>query len=311
VVVLDARDGAVLAMVSAPGFDPQTVAEQWPSLQQAEGSPLLNRAASGRYTPGSAFKPVTMAAALERGVAQPETTFRDPGSIIVRNTRITNFEGQPCGTVSFTDALARSCNVVFITVGLRTGGEALLASARAFGFDRAPEFELPAEASHLPPSDEVRGEGAGQMAFGQGSLAVTPLHMALLAATIARGGEAVEPYLVREVRTADGGVVRAHAPRPARRAIDAGIAAIIRDAMIAVVRRGTGGGAALPDVQVAGKTGTATVPRGPSHAWFIGFAPAEAPRLAIAVVIEHGGVGGRVAAPAAGRVLRQALQIVE
>lgn len=311
VVVLDPRDGAVLAMVSAPGFDPQTVEEQWPTLQQAEGSPLLNRAAGGRYTPGSAFKIVTMAAALATGTARPETTFRDPGSIVVRNTRITNFEGQPCGTVTFIDALARSCNVVFITVGLRTGGEALLAQARAFGFDRAPDFELPAAAGHLPPREEVQGEGAGQMAFGQGSLAVTPLQMALMAAAIARGGEAVDPYLVREIRDPDGSVVRAHTAGSHRRAVDARIAAIIREGMVAVVQRGTGRGAALPNAQVAGKTGTATVPQGEPHAWFIGFAPAGAPRVAIAIVVEHGGIGGRVAAPIARRVLQRALQIVE
>ncbi|MGH2398395.1 MAG: FtsW/RodA/SpoVE family cell cycle protein, partial [bacterium] len=311
VVAIDPRDGAVLAMVSQPGYDPHAIEAQWPALQDAPGSPLLNRATSGEYIPGSAFKVVTMAAALARGIVRPESTFHDPGSIVIRNTRITNFEGQPCGTVTFTEALARSCNVVFITVGLRTGGDGLLEYARAFHFGRAPRFDLPTADGHLPPSSELEGEGAGQMAFGQGSVLVTPLQMALAAAAIARGGESVQPYLVREVRGSDGTVVSTHQRGRTQRVIDASIAQMVQRAMILVVQEGTGRGAALPGAQVAGKTGTATVPQGESHAWFIGFAPAEAPRVVVAVVVEHGGIGGRVAAPIARLVLQEALGIVE
>lgn len=311
IIVLDPRDGAVLAMVSEPRFDPYNIDARWPSLQRAPQSPLLDRATSGQYPPGSAFKVVTMAAALGRGAARPETTFHDPGFIIIRNTRITNFEGQACGTVSFVDALVRSCNVVFINVGIRTGGDALREYSKAFGLGRAPRFELPAAAGRLPPSQEVRGNGAGQMAFGQGSLLVTPLQMALVAATIARGGETVAPYLVREIRADDGTLIARHTAAESRRAIDPRVAQILQQAMVEVVRRGTGRAAALPGVKVAGKTGTATVPEGQSHAWFIGFAPAEQPRVAFAVVIEHGGIGGRDAAPIARKVLQHALKIVE
>ena len=155
----------------------------------------------------------------------------------------------------------------------------------------------------------MRGDGVAQMAFGQGSLTVSPLQMALVA-TFARRGTMPVPYLVREVRTPGGQIIEQHRPVSGRSVIATATAEVVTEAMIEVVRRGTGRAARLPRVVVAGKTGTATAPVGRSHAWFIGFAPANAPRVAVAVVVEHGGVGGQHAAPVARCVLQAALAAV-
>ncbi len=311
VVVLDPRTGAILALASAPSFDPNDVDAEWDALREASGGPLVNRALQGQYPPGSAFKVITMAAALSRGVVSPTSVFADPGFIVVGKTRITNFEERACGSITVFSALVHSCNVVFIKVGMRLGGDALLQAARGFGLGEAASLELPTTGGHLPPSDEVRGGGVAQMAFGQGSLAVSPLQMALVAATFARRGTMPVPYLVREIRTPDGEVVEQRRASSAKSVIATVTAEVVTDAMIEVVRRGTGWAARLPRVVVAGKTGTATVPGGRSHAWFIGFAPAHAPRVAVAVVLEHGGIGGQDAAPLARRVLQAALTAVD
>ncbi len=310
VVVLDPRTGAILALVSAPSFDPNDVDADWDALRETGGGPLLNRALQGQYPPGSAFKVVTLAAALSRGIISPHSVVNDPGFIIIGKTRITNFEGRACGSVTVFSALVHSCNVAFIKVGMHLGGVALLEAARRFGFGEAASLEVPATAGHLPPSKEVRGNGVAQMAFGQGSLAVSPLQMALVAATFARRGTIPVPYLVREVRTPDGEIIEQRRAVSGRSVIATTTAEDVTEAMIQVVRRGTGRAAWLPRVVVAGKTGTATVPAGRSHAWFIGFAPAEDPRVAVAVVLEHGGVGGQDAAPVARRVLQAALAAV-
>lgn len=311
VVVLDVRDGAVLAMTSRPSFDPNELESEWETLRQARGAPLLNRALHGLYPPGSTFKVVTMAAALSRGAAEPDTVFSCPGFIVLRGQRITNYEGRAHGQVTVREALVRSCNVAFIQLGLQTGGETLREVSAAFGLGTAPRFEVISAAGHLPPPREVAGDGVGQMAFGQGSLLVSPLQMALVAATIARDGQRPQAYLVREIRTYEGRTVERRAAPGAVRILATEITSIIQDAMVDAVRRGTGRGAAIPGVEVAGKTGTATVEGGRSHAWFIAFAPADAPRVAVSVVLEHGGLGGRDAAPVARRVLQTALDVVK
>ncbi|MDR7458801.1 MAG: penicillin-binding transpeptidase domain-containing protein, partial [Armatimonadota bacterium] len=176
----------------------------------------------------------------------------------------------------------------------------------ALGVGRAPAYDLPAAAGHLPSLRELAGEGVGQAAFGQGSLLVSPLQMALVSAAVGNGGVLYRPFLVAARRRPDGRVVWRAQPQ-GRRVLDAQTAALVARAMVEVVRRGTGRAAALPGVVVAGKTGTADAPGGAPHAWFIAFAPAEAPRVAVAVVVERGGAGGAVAAPVAAQVVRAAL----
>ncbi|MDR5708413.1 MAG: penicillin-binding transpeptidase domain-containing protein [Armatimonadota bacterium] len=310
VVALDPRDGALLAMVSAPSFDPNLLEQNWAVLRQDPARPLLNRATHGLYPPGSTFKVVTMAAALSRRAADPDTRFFCPGFVLVRGRPILDFGGRAHGSLTLWEALVWSCNVTFFQLGMRVGGSILREFAAAFGLGEAPAFELPSEAGHLPDPEEVAGDGVAQLSFGQGSLLVTPLQMALLTAVLARGGVRIRPYTVAQVRTAEGEVVERHRAKSGERILAEEVARVLRDTMVEAVAYGTGRAAALPGVAVAGKTGTATASGGPPHAWFIGFAPAYQPRVVVAVVVERAGTGGRVAAPVAREVLRRALERV-
>lgn len=306
VVVIEPRTGAVLALASRPSVDPNAVEDRWSQFAADPAAPLVNRATAGQYPPGSSFKVVTMAAALSSGAVTPRTTFRCPGFIVIRGKRITDLEGRAHGIVDVMQALVRSCNVAFIQIGLRAGGDALFETARALGIGTAPWFDLTSATGHLPSRAEMAGDGVAQAAFGQGSLAVTPLQMALVAAAFANGGELPRPYLVAQVRTYQGRILQQAEP-DRRRVLPPAVARTVAGGMVEVVRRGTGRAAAIRGVEVAGKTGTAENPAGAPHAWFIGFAPARAPRVAIAVVVEHGGIGGEIAAPIARRVLEAAL----
>ncbi len=307
VVVLDPTTGGVIALASLPDFAPDTVDAQWSQLAKDSSAPLLDRATQGQYPPGSAFKPITLAAALAAGRVTDTTSFDCPGSIAVGGAAIFDFDRNGHGHVALPQAFALSCNVSFVQVGLRTGADAVVAMARTFGFGRAPRFELPAAAGHLPDPGRLGLRGLAQISFGQGQLLVTPLQMALLAATVANGGVAMEPMLVAQMRAPDGRVLRSSGPRRPRQAIPATLAAHIGQYMQGVVQSGTGTAAQIQGTAVAGKTGTAENPHGRTHAWFIGFAPASRPTVAVAVVLENAGVGGEVAAPMARDVLQAAL----
>lgn len=307
IVVLDPATGAVIALASLPDFAPEAVDAQWGQLTNDSSAPLLARATQGQYPPGSAFKPVTLAAGLASGRVTDATTFDCSGSISVAGATITDFEGRAHGHIALPQAFMQSCNVSFVQVGLRTGADAIIAMARAFGLGRAPRLDLPAAAGHLPDPGRLGLRGLAQISFGQGELLVTPLQMALMAATIADRGIARDPLLVTQVRAPDGQIVISYAPRGSRQAIAPDLAAHIGQFMQGVVQSGTGTAAQIHGIAVAGKTGTAENPHGRTHAWFIGFAPAVRPAVTVAVVLENGGVGGEVAAPVAHDVIQAAL----
>ncbi|HKN40708.1 MAG TPA: penicillin-binding transpeptidase domain-containing protein, partial [Acidimicrobiia bacterium] len=220
-----------------------------------------------------------------------------------------------CGG-TMADSFRQSCNTTFGQIGLDLG-EKLVAGMKSFGITEDVPFDLPAARSGGPAagSFEHNKPSFANAAIGQGDIAVTPLQMALVAGAIANGGMLMKPHVVREIRDADGRVIRRIGPDEWKRAVSPTTAAAVTQLMIDVVKRGTGTAAAVPGYTVAGKTGTAEAPGGPPHAWFIGFAPAEAPRFAIAVIVERGGdlgdeaTGGRVAAPVAGKVLAKLLAL--
>ncbi len=307
VVALDPRTGAVLALLSRPSFDPAAVDARWDAITHDAASPLLDRATQGQYPPGSSFKPVTLAAALGSGRVTQQTTVDCPETITVAGAVIGNFERERYGRLTVPQAFAYSCNTAFVQIGLMTGADAIVGAARAFGLGRAPRFDLPAAPGHLPNPRTLGQRGLAQMSFGQWTLLVTPLQMALVASAIANHGVAMQPFILSQVRTPDGRILASYAQRGSREAIPAGLAAQLARDMIGVVRSGTGTTAQIPAVQVAGKTGTAENPHGTTHAWFIAFAPAERPVIAVAVLLENAGVGGVVAAPAARQVLVAAL----
>ena len=335
VVVVEPATGAVVAMWSNPSYDPTPLAahssgqvqQAFEALNADPAKPMLARAYRERYPPGSTFKVVTAATALETGVATPETRFPAlRGLDLPQSDRVLrNFGGSSCGG-TLVESFRRSCNTTFARLGLDLG-ERLVEGMADFGIGEDVPFDLPEARSGGPAAGTfARNQPSfANAAIGQGDVAVTPVQMAMVAAAIANNGVLMEPRVAREVRDPDGGVVRRLEPKEWKRAVSPATAATVGRMMVDVVQAGTGRAAAVPGVQVAGKTGTAQAPGGPPHAWFIGYAPAGtpgaapgtpgAPRLAVAVIVERGGdlgdeaTGGRVAAPVAGQVLAALLAL--
>jgi peptidoglycan glycosyltransferase len=306
-VVLDPRTGAVLAMASVPSYDPNHFDREFPSLQHDPESPLLDRALDGLYPPGSTFKIFTASAALDSGTVTMQSHFEDPGYYLIGNFRLHDNESEATGYASLTTAFALSSNVDFAQIALRMGTGTFYDYLARWGIGDSLDFQLPASTAGYPPKDTIVPGELAQMGFGQGALLMTPMQMALIGSTVANAGAEPRPYIVRQI-VRDGTVASVYAAGTLANPVSAQTAANVTKMMIAVVQRGTGTSAALPNVTVAGKTGTATNPLGASHAWFVCFAPAQNPRVAVAIVVENVGYGATYAAPIARAVLQTALR---
>jgi peptidoglycan glycosyltransferase len=311
VVALDPKTGEILAMASSPSFDPNDIDDNYPELLSATDAPLINRATQSLYPPGSVFKVITAAAALEAGVS-PEQHFFDSGAYELPGYTVNNFEGKDYGEVTFTRALAYSINVVFAKIAVEIlGGEALTEMALDFGFgDPYDDFTLPVSGSSvnsLPPDEWTTGTLA-QTAFGQGEVQSNAFQMALVSAAISNDGRLVEPRLVREVRSPDGIILDKAAPSIRRQAIPPGTAATLNGMMQEVVIQGGFTEAQIEGMKVAGKTGTAESGNGLPHSWWITFAPADDPEIAMCVMIENGGRADRGALPVAARLMQAYLE---
>jgi peptidoglycan glycosyltransferase len=331
VVALDPQSGEVRAMWSNPSYDPNPLAsfESQESKQfrnsldpNSPTSPLVSKVTLRGYPPGSTFKVVTAAAALESGRFRPSSTFPDPEALDLPLTDDTlqNFTKTVCesgGTISLARALVISCDTTFAMLGLQIPDE-LKSTAEDFGFNDIIPFDLVTGESAFPevPDDEepVRAFAG----IGQGDVVATPLQMALVAAAVANGGDVPRPRLVREVTDASGGIVERFSPETIGTAMSSNTASELRNLMVDVVQEGTGTAAQIPDIAVAGKTGTAQSVEGAApHAWFICFAPADDPQLAVAVIVENGGslgseaTGGEVAAPIAKAILERDRELRE
>ncbi len=326
VVAMDPRTGAVLAMASNPSYDPARLSSFEPAdirayneqLNTAPDEPLLNRAISQTYPPGSTFKVITAAAALASGEVQPDTQLPSPPELDLPQTsaNLRNFGGGTCGgnTITLADALRISCNTAFAALGLELGEQQLREQAQAFGFGQ-DDLRVPTTvATSVFPSD-ISPPSLAQSAIGQFEVRVTPLQMAMVAAGIANGGEVMKPYLVKEVQAPDLSRLDVAEPEVYKQAVSGDVADQLTSMMRLVVERGSATNAQIPDVAVAGKTGTAqNAPGANPHAWFIGFAPAEDPTVAVAVIVENGGdagaeaTGGKLAAPIARDVMRAVLR---
>ena len=311
VVALDPKTGEILAMASSPSFDPNDIDDNYPELLSATDAPLINRATQSLYPPGSVFKVITAAAALEAGVS-PEQHFFDSGAYELPGYTVNNFEGKDYGEVTFTRALAYSINVVFAKIAVEIlGGEALTEMALDFGFgDPYDDFTLPVSGSSvnsLPPDEWTTGTLA-QTAFGQGEVQSNAFQMALVSAAISNDGRLVEPRLVREVRSPDGIILDKAAPSIRRQAIPPGTAATLNGMMQKVVIQGGFTEAQIEGMKVAGKTGTAESGNGLPHSWWITFAPADDPEIAMCVMIENGGRADRGALPVAARLMQAYLE---
>ncbi|MDQ3940979.1 MAG: penicillin-binding transpeptidase domain-containing protein, partial [Actinomycetota bacterium] len=323
VVALDPNTGEVRAMWSNPSFDPTPLASHsgaeqkraWDALEpESPESPLLDLATSRGYPPGSTFKVVTTAAALESGRFQPDTTFEDPDQLELPQTdeTLTNFTNAACtgtGSIDLFRALQISCDTTFAKIGLEIPGE-VHDTAEGFAFNRSIPFDVRTEPSSYPVIGDDRLPARAFAAIGQQDVVATPLQMALVAAAVANGGDVPRPRLVREIIDNSGGIVERFSPEVLSEAMSEETAADVTAMMIAAVEAGTGTAAQIPGVAVAGKTGTAQTVEGENpHTWFICFAPADDPQLAVAVIVENGGefgseaTGGAVAAPIAKAIL--------
>ncbi|HYO04495.1 MAG TPA: D,D-transpeptidase PbpA [Mycobacterium sp.] len=327
VVALEPSTGKILGMVSSPSYDPNLLAshdgnvqsDAWQQLRDDPESPLVNRAISETYPPGSTFKVITTAAALANGAtADSKVTAAARIPLPDSTATLENYGGSTCGndpTTTLRTAFAKSCNTAFVDLGIRTGADALRNTAQAFGLDSAPPpIPLQVAESTVGPIDDKAA--LGMSSIGQKDVALTPLQNAMIAATVANGGVTMQPYLVEDLKGPDLGNISSTSPRQLRRAVSSQVATTLTDLMIDAeqVTQQTG---AIAGVQIASKTGTAehgSDPRNtPPHAWYIAFAPAKAPKVAIAVLVENGGdrlsaTGGALAAPIGRATIAAALR---
>ena len=325
VVALNPRTGEVLAMASTPSFDPNLLASHDPNevtdnydrLRKDPDDPLLNRATQQIYPPGSLFKVVVAAAALESGKYQPDTVIPAPASLDLPDTSasINNYDNLPClgGSVTLQEALAISCNTAFARIGMDLGDDALRKQAEAFGFNESLEIPLPVVPSVYP--EDLDAPQTALSAIGQFNVRATATQMAMVGAGVANDGVLMAPYLVAEERAPDLASLSTTEPEVLSRPLSSSAADQLAEMMVSVVTSGTGTEAQIDGFTVAGKTGTAQDGSvRPPHVWFLAFAPAEDPQVAVAVIVENGGVlgeeatGGAVAAPIAKAVMEAVLQ---
>ncbi len=340
IVALDVNSGAVLAMVSTPVFDPNVFArgvtsEEWRTLTTDRLHPLNNRAIQGQYPPGSTFKIVLTVAALEEGAIQPDTHLSCNGSMAFGNRVFRDWKKEGHGSVDLHRGLVQSCDVYYYQVGQRLGVDRIARYARALGLGEKTGIALDDEKPGLIPDSEWKMRRYGQpwfpgetpsISIGQGYVTVTPLQMANMMATVANGGTLYRPWFVRKVESLDGAVIREYGPEEIRTIpLKESTLQNLRTALADVVNsgEGTGGAAKSQIVRIAGKTGTAQVVEMKGnivksenlaylirdHAWFVAYAPAEKPEIAVVVLVEHGGHGATAAAPLAKKVIEKYLSV--
>ena len=331
VVALKPSTGEVLAMVSLPTYDPnklashdlRSVTQTFDRLENDPTEPLLNRAIQTRLPPGSTFKVVTAAAAIEKGLYKAEDdvpggdTYQLP--LTSGPTGLIDNEGRSCGAngtqIPFTQAMEQSCNTSFAQIAGQVGADDMLETAQGFGFNSHYLEDLSPQAESVFP-DEVDDAQLGQTGFGQFDVSATPLQMAMVAAGLANGGIVMKPYLVDERQSADLDVLDKTEPQELSRAVSPTTASEVTKLMVATVDNGTASPAAIPGISVAGKTGTAQAgeeDRSP-YAWFISYAPADNPEVAVAVMIQNADIprdeiaGGQLGGPIAKAVMEAVIK---
>ena len=313
IAAINPKTGEVLALVSKPDYNPdeKSLETHWQDMAESEDSPFLPRATRGLYAPGSTYKVATAALAVENGLA--DEIFEDKGKVVIDGKVFSNDNEQAHGKIGLADALTLSSNVVYSQLGVKLGENKLRDMASRMGLNREIPFDIPL-AKSLFSYDQMGKTDMAAVGIGQGKLLVSPLQMALIASAIANKGIMMEPMLVNKVSSLKGTVIRENKPAELSRVMDEETAEAVGQMMQQVVEKGTGKNAAVKGVKVAGKTGTAenelsAKEKNKAHAWFIGYAPAEDPVIAIAVVLEYEGrSGGSVAAPIAGKMMGEYLK---
>lgn len=309
VVVIAPKTGEILALVSKPSFDPNSIDEDWRQISSKLDSPLLNRAVQGMYPPGSIIKTMVAEAAISEKISSLKSVFICEGALKVgRDYTLPEANGKAHGKINLEEALAVSCNVTFGKIALELGSSRMAKTIERYGFQKAIGSEFQETGSRVPDFGKLTDGELAQTGIGQGPLLTTPMRMAMLAAAYANRGAILKPYMVSRVVSPEGSIGKEFSPEIWLKPVQPAISDIIGNMMETVVAEGTGTRAYIKGIRVAGKTGTAENAQGQPHAWFIGFAPANNPEVAIAVIVENAGAGGAMAAPIARQVILEALR---
>lgn len=304
VVAIVPKTGEVLCLWSNPTFDPHeaAMAESFADLSQSDEAPFVGRANQGLYPPGSTFKIITAVAALEAGCAENIT---DEGSVVIDGYEVKNYDGKKLGETDIKQGFAKSSNVMFASYGVAVGEDKLKEVAKRFGIGEEIPFDIPSSKSLFNYENTMGQTDLAACGIGQGKLLVTPLNMALVAAGIANDGVIMSPYIVESAQYDSGRQIYSRAPKAWKTAVSKEIADIVEEYMIECVATGTGTGAQIESVTVAGKTGTAENERtGKEHAWFVCYAPAENPEIALCVMQEYTGKTGSSCTPIARELIK-------
>ena len=319
IVVIDPRNGEILGLVSRPDFDPNIFtrpisSEAWSELNSGQHSVFTNRIIHGQYPPASTFKLVVAAAALEEGLIGTNDLFVCKGSYQVGNRAFRCWKRKGHGAVNITEGIVQSCDIFFYQLGQRVGVEKMAHYARKLGLGSPTGIDIPGEKAGLIPTPRWKRDrfrtgwypgDTVNMSIGQGYVLTTPIQMANAFCAIANGGTLYKLHLLDAILTPEGKLIEKTVPQIIGQLdLKPQTKKILREAFTSVVSRGTGRRAKVEGIDVAGKTGTSENPHGADHAWFIGFAPADSPRICVAVLLENAGQGGSVAAPICGKIIK-------
>ncbi|MEG0370996.1 MAG: penicillin-binding transpeptidase domain-containing protein [Clostridium sp.] len=310
VVAINPKTGEVLASVSTPTFDPQNIEKNFKKYNRDEkNTPLINRATQGYYPPGSVFKIVTAAAAYEHVPSIAESIITCNGKLEFGKYILKDYGSTSHGSISMGEAIKKSCNYFFGQLGVEIGSKNLVSTAEKFMFNKSiPEdlgkYTIPIKTGSIKIEDEKNKSFIAQDAIGQHNVVANPMQMAMVASAVANDGKLMAPYIVREVRDRTGKTIDKPKPNLLSETMSGNTANELTKFMVSVVKGGTGTNAKVSGVEVAGKTGSAQdESKDATHSWFIGFAPANNPKIAIAIIVENGGLGGKRAASIAQKVL--------
>lgn len=309
IVAMNPKTGEVLATVSKPDYNPNNLIDDWDRLVEDERSPLLNRSLIGLYPPGSIYKLIIAASMLEN--PDIDDNYNCTGTITVDGYTLADANKIGHGFLDLKRSVIVSCNTNFARMGVELGGKNITRISKRFLMGGKLGGDMPMAESRYPYGENLNPVDLATIAIGQGKLLVTPVHMAAVVSVFANDGAMAAPYIVGKVKNADGMVIDL-AKNESTQIISDAVANEITDMMVSAVREGTGKNARVYGVNVAGKTGTAQNETGADHSWFIGFAPAEDPQVAVAVILEsEGRSGGDAAAPIAGEIINAALKGVD
>lgn len=308
VVALNPKTGEIYSLISMPQYDPNTVGTNWEKVSTSKDAELFNRALNGKYPPGSIMKIITTSAILENGVEQ---SYNHTGKAKVSGYEFKDFGRSELGKVDLSKAFSLSLNTYFVTKVQDVGLSNFEALAKKFYFDNNIPFDLPVTTSTLNFGAGTDRVALSASAIGQGKVLSTPLHMALMTSAIANDGAMMKPYVVNKIVDRKGETVYTSEPKVLANPITSEIASEVTDLMIKTTKSGTARNASLKNIQVASKTGTAENSTGENHSWYVGFAPADDPKVVVAVIVEQGGLGGETATPIGRDVILSVLKHIE